>query len=192
MHGNADGIDLIVPDWFYRAVLDDALVLTIDRAYFKLTGGLERWLYRLVRKHGGHQRGGWKFDFHHLYAKSAALSPFRRFAFELRDLAKRQPLPGYHLAVQREVGGREILLFARTRLSTDPCGQIVNECVPSGTVHDVPSGTQRACYSEQKIPFSRSMSARSGTPNLESNPKDSNSSDVSRSTDRWITAKRAR
>jgi plasmid replication initiation protein len=29
-HGNADGIDLIVPDWFYRAVLDDALVLTID------------------------------------------------------------------------------------------------------------------------------------------------------------------
>ena len=50
-HGRADGIDLIVPDWFYRAVLDDALVLTIDREYFKLTGGLERWLYRLVRKH---------------------------------------------------------------------------------------------------------------------------------------------
>src|SRR6266581_6145741 len=39
-HGRADGIDLIVPDWFYRAVLDDALVLTIDRAYFDLTGGL--------------------------------------------------------------------------------------------------------------------------------------------------------
>jgi hypothetical protein len=53
VHGNADGIDLIVPDWFYRAVLDDALVLTIDPAYFRLTGGLERWLYRLVRKHGG-------------------------------------------------------------------------------------------------------------------------------------------
>src|ERR1700753_1504355 len=44
-HGNADGIDLIMPDWFYRAVLDDALVLTIDPAYFGLTGGLERWLY---------------------------------------------------------------------------------------------------------------------------------------------------
>ena len=55
-HGHAAGIDLIVPDWFYRAVLDDALVLTIDREYFKLTGGLERWLYRLVRKHAGRQR----------------------------------------------------------------------------------------------------------------------------------------
>ena len=50
-HGNADGIDLIMPDWFYRAVLDDALVLTIDRGYFALTGGVERWLYRVVRKH---------------------------------------------------------------------------------------------------------------------------------------------
>jgi hypothetical protein len=28
--GASDGIQLIVPDWFYQAVLDDALVLTID------------------------------------------------------------------------------------------------------------------------------------------------------------------
>ena len=51
--GRPDGIELIVPDWFYQAVIDDALVLTIDRAYFDLTGGLASWLYRLVRKHGG-------------------------------------------------------------------------------------------------------------------------------------------
>ena len=111
-HGHADGIDLIVPDWFYRAVLDDALVLTIDRAYFGLTGGLERWLYRLVRKHAGQQRGGWRFDFRHLHVKSASLSPFKRFAFELRDIARRQPLPGYRLAVERATGGRELLAFA--------------------------------------------------------------------------------
>ena len=55
--GRPAGIELIVPDWFYRAVLDDALVLTIDRDYFGLTGGLDRWLYRIVRKHGGKQRG---------------------------------------------------------------------------------------------------------------------------------------
>jgi plasmid replication initiation protein len=77
-NGRADGIDLIVPDWFYRAVMDDALVLTIDRQYFALTGGLERWLYRLVRKHAGRQPAGWRFEFHHLYVKSASLSPFKR------------------------------------------------------------------------------------------------------------------
>jgi plasmid replication initiation protein len=68
-------IELILPDWFYQAVLDDALVLTIDPAYFGLTGGLERWLYRIVRKHGGRQRAGWAFGLRHLYEKSASLSP---------------------------------------------------------------------------------------------------------------------
>lgn len=61
--GRPLGLELILPDWFYGAVLDDALVLTIDRKYLDLTGGLERWLYRLVRKHGGRQEFGWSFDF---------------------------------------------------------------------------------------------------------------------------------
>src|SRR5260370_15600891 len=47
-HGRPLGLELILPDWFYARVLDEALVLTIDRAYFHLTVGLERWLYRLV------------------------------------------------------------------------------------------------------------------------------------------------
>jgi plasmid replication initiation protein len=101
--GNPAGIELIVPDWFYRAVVDDALILTIDRAYFDLTGGIERWLYRLVRKHGGRQRDGWRFDFHHLHLKSGSLSPFKRFAFDLRDIVRRQPLPGYVLSLEIEI-----------------------------------------------------------------------------------------
>jgi plasmid replication initiation protein len=55
--GTPLGIELILPDWFYAGVLDAALVLTIDPAYFRLTGGIERWLYRLVRKHGGQAAG---------------------------------------------------------------------------------------------------------------------------------------
>jgi plasmid replication initiation protein len=39
-HGRPLGLELILPDWFYAGVLNDALVLTIDRAYFDLTGGL--------------------------------------------------------------------------------------------------------------------------------------------------------
>lgn len=96
--GRPRGIELILPDWFYAGVMVDALVLTIDREYFALTGGLERWLYRLVRKHGGRQQHGWIFDFRHLYLKSGSLSPYKRFAFELRDIVRRQPLPGYRLA----------------------------------------------------------------------------------------------
>jgi plasmid replication initiation protein len=110
-HGRPQGLELILPDWFYAGVMADAFVLTIDRAYFDLTGGLERWLYRLVRKHGGRQKHGWSFDFHHLHLKSGALSPFSRFAFELRDIVRRQPLPGYRLGIQNGVGGKFLLTF---------------------------------------------------------------------------------
>jgi plasmid replication initiation protein len=167
-----------VPDWFYRAVLDDALVLTIDRAYFALTGGLERWLYRLVRKHAGKQSAGWRFDFRHLHAKSASLSPFKRFAFELRDIARRQPLPGYRLGVDRASGGRELLAFVSTAsLSTGSCGQAVDAVVLSGTARHVPSGTASSCYQEPESAFSSSQSNASAPPNLESN-EESNSSVV--------------
>ena len=167
-HGGADGIDLIVPDWFYRGVLDDALVLTIDRAYFSLTGGLERWLYRIVRKHGGRQPDGWQFDLRHLHAKSASLSPFKRFAFELRDIAHRQPLPGYRLAIEAGGKGRELLTFA-TDLSTGCCGQNVDGLVPSGTNGHVLSGTGVSCYQEPKTLFSSIKSNGSDALNLDSN-----------------------
>lgn len=108
--GRALGIELIIPDWFYEGVLDQALVLTIDPAYFTLTGGLERWLYRLVRKHGGKQKDGWSFDFQQLHLKSGALSPPKRFAFELRDIVRRQALPGYRLSLDHALG-RERLNF---------------------------------------------------------------------------------
>ncbi|WP_432763530.1 replication initiator protein A [Brevundimonas aurifodinae] len=166
--GRPLGIELIVPDWFYAAVLDDALVLTIDRAYFDLTGGLERWLYRLVRKHGGRQRAGWRFDFQHLYLKSGALSPFKRFAFELRDIIRRQPLPGYVLFIEVESRGRTLLAF-------EPAlgGQAVDAVVLSGTPPIVPSGTRASCYQEPEQALS--LDSVSGIPalNLESN-SDSN------------------
>lgn len=95
------GLELILPDWFYAGVLDAALVLTIDPAYFKLTGGLERWLYRLVRKHGGRQAGGWQFDLRHLYRKSGSTTRYSDFAYDLRALVARQSMPGYVLGIER-------------------------------------------------------------------------------------------
>ena len=110
-HGRPLGLELILADWFYAGVLDDALVLTIDRAYFDLTGGLERWLYRVVRKHGGRQPGGWSFDFPHLHAKSGSLSPLKHFAYDVREIVRRQTLPGYRLVIERGLRGAERLSF---------------------------------------------------------------------------------
>lgn len=123
--GRAYGIELILADWFYAGVMEDALVLTLDPAYFRLTGGIERWLYRVVRKHGGRQPRGWRFDLRHLHMKSGSLQRYADFAIQLRRLVRRQSLPGYQLAIER-VGAVEWVVFWRSQsgragadLSTD-------------------------------------------------------------------------
>jgi len=110
-HGRPQGIELILPDWFYAGVVDSSWVLTIDRAYFALTGGIERWLYRIVRKHAGRQPDGWGFDFPHLYAKSGSMARFSNFAIDLRRIARTQALPGYRLGIEGRRGGVEVLTF---------------------------------------------------------------------------------
>ncbi|MGY0523094.1 replication initiator protein A, partial [Pseudomonas aeruginosa] len=64
-------------------------------------GGIERWLYRLVRKHGGRQEHGWQFDFRQLYRKSGSAARFSDFAYDVRALVARQSLPGYVLGIER-------------------------------------------------------------------------------------------
>ena len=90
--------------------MDDTLVLTLDPTYFRLSGGIERWLYRLVRKHGGRQPAGWRFEMRHLHLKSGSLQRSSDFAIQVRQLARRQALPGYVLVIERR-GGTEWLAF---------------------------------------------------------------------------------
>jgi plasmid replication initiation protein len=134
--GRSSGIELILADWFYAGVMDDALVLTLDPAYFRLSGGIERWLYRLVRKHGGRQGKGWRFALRHLHLKSGSLQRYADFAVQVRRLVRRQQMPGYWLAIER-IGIAEWLLF-RTRprdgssleLSTAACEEPVGNLCP--------------------------------------------------------------
>lgn len=107
--GRPLGLELVVPDWFYASVLDSTLVLTIDRAYFRLAGGIERWLYRLARKHAGKQPDGWRFDLRHLHVRSGSLARYSDFALDLRRIVRIGSLPGYRLAIERSRHGAEVL-----------------------------------------------------------------------------------
>ena len=111
--GRSHGIELVLPDWFYQGVLDQRLILRIDPAYFALTGGIERWLYRIVRKHAGRQPAGWRFSFRQLHAKSGSLARFSDFALDLRRIAAGPGLPGYGLMVERDPAGEEHLSFLK-------------------------------------------------------------------------------
>ena len=115
--GRCEGMEFVLPDWFYQGVLERRLVLTIDPAYFRLTGGIERWLYRVARKHAGRQPEGWRFDLRHLHAKSASQARFSDFALDLRRIVARQPLPGYALALEHDGDGRALIAMRPIPLS---------------------------------------------------------------------------
>ena len=99
--GRPIGIEMVLPDWLYAGIVDSARVLTIDPRYFQLTGGIERWLYRLVRKHGGNQTEGWRFDVPYLHRKSGSAARVTDFAADLRRIVARQSLPGYRVTRAR-------------------------------------------------------------------------------------------
>ena len=89
---------------------DESLIDRLNHA--RLTGGIERWLYRLVRKHGGKQEYGWQFDFRYLHQKSGSTAKPYDFACDLRALVARQSLPGYVLGIERMPdNGMELLTF---------------------------------------------------------------------------------
>ena len=129
--GRVEGMEFVLPDWFYRGVIDRSLVLTIDPAYFRLTGGIERWLYRVARKHAGRQKQGWLFDIPHLHEKSGSLAKVADFAFDIRRIVLRQPLPGYRLRIERN-GRSELLRILPASLSTGPVDGAVETLGTSG------------------------------------------------------------
>ena len=174
--GRVEGMEFVLPEWFYNSVVDRSLVLTIDPAYFRLTGGIERWLYRVARKHAGHQRHGWLFEVAHLHVKSGSLARVSDFALDLRRIAARQPLPGYRLEIERE-HGRELLRIRPETLSTVPVEKGVNTIGTSGARGIGTSGAALSAHQAHGRQLSLWPEARNPTANLESN-RESNSSSL--------------
>jgi plasmid replication initiation protein len=114
------GMTMTLPEWLYSGVLMKGGVLTIHEDYFLLTGGIERWLYRIARKHAGNQELGWQFTMRQLYDKSGSMARFSDFALDVRKVVESDPLPEYALAVHRNGEGEEIVrCLRRNKLPVD-------------------------------------------------------------------------
>ena len=92
------GIEISLNDWMFRAIVKERRVLTIDRAYFRLTMGLERRLYELARKHCGRQ-ARWDIGMAKLHEKCGAEGPLRNFKVDLKTIMERDSLPQYRMAL---------------------------------------------------------------------------------------------
>ncbi len=128
------GMTIELSNWFYEGVLMQGGVLSIDRAYFDLTGGRERWLYKVARKHaGGAGEGGFAISMPTLFEKSGAEGAYRRFKFEIAKIAERDPLPGYSLQMEHADGKREPSVRMRRRTADmDRSGQFARQEIGTG------------------------------------------------------------
>jgi len=175
--GRVEGMEFVLPEWFYNSVIDRSLVLTIDPAYFRLTGGIERWLYRVARKHAGHQRHGWIFEVAHLYQKSGSLARPSDFALDLRRIAARQQLPGYLLQIERK-DDRELLRIRPGNLSTGTVDNPVNTIGRSGARAIGTSGARLSAEQAHEPQLTLWPKKRNPTANLSN--RESNSFSLTR------------
>lgn len=103
-------ISIRVPDWLLHGVRNGT-VLTLDRDYFQLTGGIERAIYRAARKHAGSQPKGWTCRMSVLHEKTGSEAALKMFAFKVRELCQRDELPRYAMTETKTEGGEAAVHF---------------------------------------------------------------------------------
>jgi plasmid replication initiation protein len=92
------GVSITLNQWMFRAVVQERRVLTVNRAYFRLTMGLERRMYELARKHCGGQPE-WFVSLKRLHQKSGSRREFRKFKADIVKIIGRDSIPDYRLAL---------------------------------------------------------------------------------------------
>lgn len=133
--GHVRGMRITLAKWFYDGVLMDGGVLAIDPAYFSLTGGRERWLYRVARKHaGGAGSDGFAISMPTLFEKSGAEGEYRRFKFEITKIARENDLPGYSLEIEQREDAEPLLRM--TRRDREPAVEHKPSPAPASAVKD--------------------------------------------------------
>jgi len=119
--GHSRGMSLTLSDWLYEGMIKDGGVLSIHPNYFLLTGAMERWLYRVARKHAGQQAHGWTCTLDVLYQKSGCEDRMTKFRATMLKVCTADSLPEYHLewVAKTETGCPAIFMIRRDRLDSD-------------------------------------------------------------------------
>lgn len=95
--GHSRGMSITLSQWFLAGILNQGMLLAMDADYFRLTGGYERWLYRIARKHAHGTPEGWTFTLTTLHEKSGSDQPKAHFKRDLKRVIARGPILGYGL-----------------------------------------------------------------------------------------------
>ena len=101
-----------LPQWIIAGVVDSKLVLGINPTYFSLTGGMQRWLYRIARKFAGLNPQGVRYTLRHMYERSGSQSSYRKFKQNIKLTIEKGGIPDYYFALYK-VDGKDMLFFMK-------------------------------------------------------------------------------
>ena len=102
---------LTLSDWVYEGIVNEKSLLTMHPDYFLLSGGLERALYRIARKHAGTQRGGWVCRVELLRDKTGSDAQPKEFNRMLRRVIEADQLPDYAMELTETTDKSPAVLF---------------------------------------------------------------------------------
>ncbi|PJN92683.1 plasmid replication initiator protein, partial [Amaricoccus sp. HAR-UPW-R2A-40] len=89
--------------WVYEGIVNEKSLLTMHPDYFLLSGGLERALYRIARKHAGTRIWWWLCRIEVLRDKTGSDAKPKEFNRMLRRVVETNQLPDYEIALTETV-----------------------------------------------------------------------------------------
>lgn len=106
-------LKITLSDWVWEGIVNEKSVLTMHPDYFHLSGGLERALYRIARKHAGDQDDGWTCRVSLLHDKTGSDSAPKEFGRMMRKIVEANELPEYDMAFTTVGDGSQAVRFIR-------------------------------------------------------------------------------
>lgn len=107
------GMTITLSSWLYEGLMRERALLTLSPDYFLISGGLERAIYRIGRKHAGDQPDGWTCRLNVLHEKTGSDSPLKQFTYLLKKIVQADSLPDYRLSFVNAANGAPAVHFVR-------------------------------------------------------------------------------
>jgi plasmid replication initiation protein len=94
--GKVEGIQVVIAEWLYKLIVEQRKVLSLSPAYFRLSRGIDRHLFRIFRKFLGNQ-DFFKISVERLYTYFPSGKLYYLFKRDLKKAVERNALPEMNL-----------------------------------------------------------------------------------------------
>jgi plasmid replication initiation protein len=136
-------IKITLSQWLYDLICTKGALLKVDAAYFNLTSGLKKFLYRTARKCVGRNKDDWEFSVEILYKKSGSEQEFKKFKSDLKRAVLANNIPEYSMKWALK-NRQAFVIFIKSRLHE--LDYLAEEFEKVGTVLELKNATSKENY----------------------------------------------